>query len=192
MQSDVENYPRTKHLRERRSGARESSTGQPSERRHGLFWVGLIVALLGSQIVLLTGMVYVAIGDPSFAVEPDYYQKGLNWDTTARQLAQNQRLGWTVRIHIPKESTFSGERAVRFTLVDPQDRPVEGAAVDVVAFPHARGENRHSATLLEVESGVYEGAIPFRRTGVWEFRFAVRKGEDTFTHVVQRNVAPAN
>jgi nitrogen fixation protein FixH len=192
MKTDVEHHASTAGDKRSRGGARESSASKPSERRHGLFWVGLIVALLGGQIISLAGMVYVATGDPSFAVEPDYYQKGLNWDTTAKQLAQNRRLGWTVKIHIPRQSTYSGERALRFTLLDQQDRPVEGAAVDVVAFPHARGEHRHSAALMEVEDGVYEGAIPFRRTGLWEFRFAVRKAEDTFTHVVRRNVAPAD
>ena len=63
------------------------------ETRHRLFWVGLILALLAGQIVLMVAMVYLATSDASFAIEPDYYQKGLNWDAVAAQVRQNDTAG---------------------------------------------------------------------------------------------------
>ena len=178
-----------------KSGRRVSDEDPPrgaSRKGHGLFWIGLVIGLLGAQILLLSTMVYIATSDPSFAVEPDYYQKGLNWDATARQLNENRKLGWNVRLSIPRESTFAGERAVTCRLSDPDGQPIEGAVVDLVAFPHARGTQRISVLLEEQEPGQYGAAVPLHRSGLWEFRFAIRRGEDSFTHVMRRNVAPTN
>ena len=49
----------------------------------------------------------------------------------------------------------------------------------------------HSTVLRELKPGHYEGPVPFHRTGLWEFRFAIRRGEDTFTQVLHRNVYAA-
>ena len=47
-----------------------------------VFLVGLLVAGVGVNLVLLVA----ATGDPSFAVERDYYRKGMEWDRTLAQV----------------------------------------------------------------------------------------------------------
>jgi nitrogen fixation protein FixH len=161
-----------------------------SESRHRLFWVGLILALLGGQMVLLTVAVYLAESDASFAIEPDYYRKGLNWDATAAQLRENVRLGWTLGLELGEKVSVLCERTVTCTLADKAGRPLDGATVDLIAFPHARGNERASATLIPAGDGRYESKVRFARRGLWEFRFVVQREGQTFTEVQRRDVYP--
>jgi nitrogen fixation protein FixH len=161
-----------------------------SEFRHRLFWVGLIFALLGGQIALLLFMTYLATADASFSVEPDYYEKGLNWDETAIQLRQNERLGWSLNLEVAGDADEFGKRVVACTLRDGEGRPLDGATVDVVAFAHARGSQRTAFALLGVGGGRYEGQARFRRAGLWEFRFVIQRGPETFTHTQNRRLDP--
>jgi nitrogen fixation protein FixH len=159
-----------------------------SESRHGMFWVGVICTLLGGQILMLLGMAYLATSDASFAIEPDYYQKGLNWDDTAAQLRTNTRLGWSLEVEVSEETTVFGDRTVSCCLTDRAGRPLNGAAVDAVAFAHARGNQRNAITLAGTGDGRYAASSQFRREGLWEFRFVVRRGPDIFTHTLQRRL----
>lgn len=158
------------------------------ESGHRRFWVGLIVALLLGQIALMLVVVYFATTDPSFAIEPNYYQKGLNWDAVAAQTSQNQRLGWSAKVDLGAEATVRDERAMVCTLTDRDGQPLDGATVDAVAFSHARGSERTAVTLLPAGRGRYEGQVRFARQGVWEFRLAIRRGTDTFTYMELREV----
>ncbi len=169
----------------------EPTTDAPSsEFRHRLFWVGLICALLGGQIALLLIMTYLATADASFSVEPNYYQKGLNWDETAVQLRKNEQLGWSLDLQLGEDADEFNERAVACTLTDREGRPLDGATIDVIAFPHARGSQRTAITLLGVGDGRYEAQSRFRRAGLWEFRFVVQRGPETFTCTQKRKLEP--
>ena len=83
-----------------------------------LLWPGLVFALLGGQLLLVCVLAYIAVADGSFAVEPDYYQKGLHWDATAEQLRANARLGWKARLQVEDSATVLGERALTCRLTD--------------------------------------------------------------------------
>lgn len=160
------------------------------ERRYRLVWVGLILTLLASQIVLMAAMVYLATSDASFAIEPNYYQKGLNWDAVAAQRQQNQRLGWSAQLEVGTEVSAAGERTLICTLADRTGRPLDGAMIDAVAFAHARASDRATVTLVPAGNGRYEAPVRFARAGLWEFRLAVQRGPETFTYVEQRDVYP--
>jgi nitrogen fixation protein FixH len=155
-----------------------------------ILWPGLIFVLLGGQLLVMFVMVYLATSDGSFAIEPDYYQKGLHWDTTAAQLRENERLGWSADIEFGDEVSVAGERTVRCLLADKSGQPIKGAVVDLVAFSHARGTQRTSATLLPADSGVYQTTLRFPREGVWEFRLVATRGTETFTGVELHEVYP--
>ena len=168
--------------------AKERATDH-AERRHRTFWVGLILALLGGQMVLISTMAYVATSDGSFAIEPDYYQKGLHWDETAAQIRKNVELGWSVRLQVGDQVGVRGERVLRCRLCDRSGRALDGATIDLVAFPHASGNQRSSATFIPAGDGEYETTLPFSRQGVWEFRIIVQRGPETFTQTLLRDVS---
>jgi hypothetical protein len=39
------------------------------------------------------------------------------------------------------------------------------------------------ASLVERDDGSYEAVLPMRRVGIWELRYSVERGSDTFTTV---------
>ena len=57
-------------------------------RTPGWWWpwfvVALLVATAGGQGIML----YAATHDPTFAIEPDYYQKAVAFDTTIQQIGR--------------------------------------------------------------------------------------------------------
>src|SRR5450432_1832313 len=65
------------------------------KKRGSARWALVPVVLLASSFFGVGGMALVAIRDPNFALEPDYYQKALHWDQVQAQAANNQRLGYT-------------------------------------------------------------------------------------------------
>lgn len=166
------------------------TTPNGSEARHRVFWVGLVLSLLGGQIAFIGVMVYLATTNGSLAIEPDYYQKGLHWDATTAQLRENARLSWSVEIELGDDVGTLGERTVTCRLANKDGLPLDGAVIDLVAFPHVRGQERTSATLAAADDGRYQTTLRFSRKGVWEFRGVVTRGPNTFTFTEQQDVYP--
>jgi nitrogen fixation protein FixH len=153
------------------------------------FWpaaIGFILCLgVGANVVLLV----VANSDPSFAVEEDYYQKGLDWDAKRAQDARNEALGWHLdlaAVAAVGEETPSLELTV--ALRDPDRVAVDGAALTIEAFPLARSATVDRAAFRAVGGGLYRASLPFRRPGLWEFRIRVERGDDVFTWLTQKDV----
>ena len=51
----------------------------------GWYWPVVIVSLLVGGAAANIGFMIVANRDPTFAVEPDYYRKAVDWDRTMAQ-----------------------------------------------------------------------------------------------------------
>lgn len=165
-------------------------TMQPAAppRRSPLLWPGLIVGLLVLHVAAVLTMVLVATRDRSFAIEPDFYQKGLHWDQSVRQREANARLGWRAALAFEGAPDSLGRRTLVCRLQDAAGRPIDDAAIDVVAFSHARAATRTSAPLTRRGPGQYEAPLRVNRGGLWEFRLAVRRGPDVWTCVEQQRL----
>jgi nitrogen fixation protein FixH len=132
----------------------------------------------------------VANRDASFAVEPDYYRKAVEWDRTMAQAARNAELGWTVSARL---EPGAGDRARLVTLVrDRAGAPLTGAAVVVEAFPSARAREIASVALEPTgDAGVHAGLLPSSRPGLWELRLRVTRGAEVFTRTLSQDLAAA-
>ncbi len=143
---------------------------RPIASRRQLLWPGIVLALLGAQMLLMLVMVYMATSDRSFAVEPDYYKKALHWDESAAEGRSSRQLGWSVRIEVGDAADVLKRRDVTCTLLDAAGEPLSGATVEVIAFPHARGQERTLVKFAEIGGGLYAASMPIPRSGLWEFR----------------------
>jgi nitrogen fixation protein FixH len=161
-----------------------------AESRHRLFWVGLIVALLSAQALLMFAVVYLIVADRSFAVEPDYYQQSMDWDARMAQQRRNEQLGWQVELSVADEANIFGDRKFLCRLTDRQGSPLDGAIIDLVAFPHARGSDRILRHVDFVDDGRYETTLRITRRGKWEFRLVAEHQGETFTHTQLCDVQP--
>ena len=113
--------------------AAPAPAGSPDarQRRRGLFWILVPVVLLTLSLLGALTTAAIAVSDPSFAVEPDYYKKALHWDQHQTALERSARLGWSVALRT--EPAIVGAELV-VELRDRQGQPVEGADVRVEAF----------------------------------------------------------
>jgi nitrogen fixation protein FixH len=157
-------------------------------RRAAIVWPGIIIGLLTAQVLLLLVMAYIATSDQSFAVEPDYYQKALNWDQLAAQDRLNKQLGWSAHIKVSDAADLMKRRDVTCKLSRDKGEPLSGATVELIAFPHARAGERLKSTLTEQEAGDYTTNIPIARPGLWEFRITAEYASNRFTRVIQQEI----
>lgn len=142
-------------------------------------WPGIVFVLLGLNACVVAATVYLAKSDRSFAVEPDYYRKGLAWNQTAAQMARNRALGWTTQVQVGAVGALG--RHVTVFLRDRDGQPLDGASISVVAFHDARAGQPVDGTCQADDRGGYATSLPIDRAGWWEFRFHVSRASETFT-----------
>lgn len=170
------------------------STNETPRPRFSL-WALFPVALLGGLMSLVGTLVVIATRDPGFAVEPDYYQKAVDWDARRALEARSAALGWKAAWSFDTEPlTPDGPSAidaalhaatpgarVTLTLTDAAGRPVDGATVQVTALHNARANAQQALTLSELDAGRYSGSWLVTRDGLWEFRLTVMRSGEHFT-----------
>ena len=155
--------------------------------KKGWYWPFLLGALLISGVGANIYFMCRALGDPSFAVEPDYYAKAVAWDAHQTQSRENATLGWTLRLSVAAPDPASGRAQVVAKLADRDGRPVPGLAVGIEAFHNARAADIIKASLLETAEHDYAARLPVVRAGLWEFRVAATRGAETFTAIVDQD-----
>jgi nitrogen fixation protein FixH len=149
-----------------------------------LFIIALLVGGAGANVALMV----IATRDPSFAVEPDYYQKALRWDEAMAQERENAALGWSVEMGVDG-TTRSGATRVVLHVSDRDGAPVENATVQVTAFHSARASQIVAATLAPTRGGRYTAPLPLDRPGLWELRVRVVQGDRIFTQTISQDFA---
>ncbi len=141
----------------------------------GKAWPWLITLLFLGNAGLAAAVLHFSRTDPSFAVEPDYYERALSWDVESAALARGASLDRVV------EADAEAGR-LRVELRDAAGDRFAGATVRAMAFHHARMADAQEAAMEEVSPGVYEAAVAFGREGRWEVRLeALRDGERSLT-----------
>jgi hypothetical protein len=156
----------------------------------GWYWpVGIVALLVGSAGTNI-GFMVVANRDASFAVEPDYYRKAVEWDRAMAQEARNAELGWTVSAQL--EPAGPGRARLVAAARDRAGAPLTGAVVTVEAFPSARAREIASLALEPTgTAGVYATVLPSGRPGLWELRLRVSRGPEVFTGTLSQDLAAA-
>ena len=154
-----------------------------AERQPGSYWKFVPAGLLGAMLTGLVTMATIAADDPSFAVESDYYKKAIAWDRELDQQGTNARLARKVTL----ETRSSSERvaALALRVADAGGAALDGAEVELEAFPNARAGERQRLVFTERRPGAYAAELALTRTGLWELRLTVTRGKDRTTHVLR-------
>jgi nitrogen fixation protein FixH len=157
--------------------------------KRSTWWPVAIVAILTLTVGANLAVFYVANDDQGIAIEPDYYRKGVAWDSTMAQARENVALGWRVTPALAAFTERDGAD-LRVTLTDSAGTAISDATVRVSAFYNARAGEVTDTTLVSGRGG-YEGRLPVHRRGVWELRFDVRRGAVHFTATSRIEAVPA-
>lgn len=149
--------------------------------KNGAWFPFFLIALLLVSVGANGYLMVRATNDPSFAVEPDYYEKAVAWDRLQAERAASEALGWKVTVDARRDE-------LRIRLRDALNRGIDGAEVEVEAFPNARARERIRARLAPKGDGVYVVERPFDRSGVWEYRLVAVLDDQKFLHVSQEEL----
>lgn len=149
--------------------------------RKDRIWPTIVIVILASNVVLITVLARVAVGDSHFAVEPDYYRKAVGWDSTMAQENRNDSLGWQV---IPSIGPLQPQEPVMLDLEihDRDGGPLTGATVSVEAMPVAYANQvvRRDLPTTAVP-GHYAAPMTMAPAGLWELRVTAARGAARFT-----------
>jgi nitrogen fixation protein FixH len=153
----------------------------------GLFWALVPVILLTASVAGLGTMASIAVRDPGFALEKNYYERAVHWDREQATRAESSRLGYSVALGVEP----AAENAeVVISVRDRQGTAIRRASVSAEAFANARSGDRRSLAFTEHPNGTYRAPLAQARPGLWEFRLLVLHEGARFTHVVRAD-APA-
>lgn len=164
-------------------------TQQQTAASSGRFWAWVPATLLGAMLLGLGAMAYIAIDDPSFALEPNYYDKAVHWDRSQAEAKDSQALGLRLSLLQAPSVSAQGEVELLLQVRDRQDLPVQGAAVAVEAFPNAFAARLQQLSLQEASPGVYRAKLSQGVNGLWELRFGVTRGALRFRQVLRVDVS---
>ena len=153
-----------------------------------LRWPVLVIGALVIHVVVSLATVVVATSNPSYAVEEDYYQKALAWDSRRAQDRHNLELGWQLDFEVAPPPAAGSDPQLVIRLADRSGRPLDGARVAVAAFHNARADQIVRVEPTAAGNGVYACSLAMRRSGRWELRFTVDCDGERFTRTITRDI----
>ena len=98
--------------------------------KRGTWWPIGITGVLAVTVAANIWVAKIASEDPSFAIEQDYYQKAIAWDSTLAQANRNTQLGWRLTPELGPIGT-NGRLRVSARLTDAAGAPISAATVRV-------------------------------------------------------------
>ena len=155
----------------------------------GALWPWMIGGALVLHVVVMLAVVFVNTSNSSYAVEEDYYQKALDWDQKRAQDRTNSELGWTLAFDVTQPAKPGEMPVLEVQLSDANEVPLADATVALETFHKARSDDVIRIPLRAAdEVGLYRASPAMRHNGLWELRFTVTGGEDTFTFTETRHL----
>ena len=162
--------------------------------KRGWYWPWLLAAGLLGVVGVNVTMLFVANSDANGSVvEPDYYRKAVQWDSTMAHRAASDRLGWTATVSLlaGDEALASGARAgvLRVTIADSAGAGVAGAVVSAVLIHNADAGRPLEFALRVEEEGRYGVDVPLAHAGRWEVRVNAERAGARFAVIAHADVA---
>jgi FixH len=154
----------------------------------GAVWAWVPGMLLGSMLLGLGVLAYIAIDDPHFALEPNYYDKAVHWDRTQSQARDSAALGLLLTLPATLALSADGTLEIELRVTDRERVALGSAVVELEAFPNAYASRVERVKLHETAAGLYRGRLKGGARGLWELRFSVTKGDLRFQQSVRRDV----
>ena len=140
---------------------------QRANRNAAIRWGGFVVGLLTLQVAGGAAAIYLATGDPSVAVVPDYHQKALDWDKQVELEQTSRELGWLIDVQVNKPTA-----GLQIKLTD------EGSEIEidhgtVQLYHHARAGDVRRLHYPSESTGSIVFPASFDREGIWQVELDV-------------------
>lgn len=155
----------------------------------GMAWPIGITTILATTIAANIWVMRIANNDPAFAIEPDYYRKAVQFDSTMADERRALALGWGVSTSLGLVDA-SGHAVLTVALRDSTAAPLTGAQVSVMARFNARANDTVAVVLREESAGAYRATLPIAHAGEWEVRIDATRGSARYTQHVRVTAVP--
>ncbi|MEO6598536.1 MAG: FixH family protein [Polyangiaceae bacterium] len=152
------------------------------------YWAWVPVGLLTASTLGVGSLAVIAVHDPNFALEPNYYDNALHWDRSQAQAAENQRLGYRITLVSKIAADARGNAKLRVRISDADGREANDATVHATAFANAYAGEATALELQRTEPGIYAAPLNAQHLGLWEFRLVVTQGRDRVTSTLRSDV----
>lgn len=163
-----------------------------TDRRRAIGMKLFVACVIGACLLGTGSLIVAALGDRSFAIEPNYYEKSLGWNNIAAQRSKNKTLGWNVRVSCSASSSGAAHAPILVSVTDSAGTPLAGASVTGEAFPNARASARTQLDFSVAErAGQFAATVPVIVPGSIHLRFRVTRGTDQFTTELDLNLPDA-
>ncbi|MEE9403450.1 MAG: FixH family protein [Algisphaera sp.] len=169
----------------------ETNTAPAPQPKGRYRWPIIIVGLLVVHTSFIIYAATLALGDKSFTVVPNYYDKALNWDKTRQSQRQAADLGWTFNVLPSTVADDTGQRQIVAHFKDANDQPLRGAAVSLQLYHHAHAGDVIHVALKENNQGHHQALAPLAASGTWHFDAQVQFNGETFTFGQNVNIGKA-
>lgn len=146
------------------------------------WWPAALVLVLAVTVVANVALYWKANHDPSFAVEPNYYERAVEWDSTVARRARSAALGWTMAVRLTPPEL--GQSTLLVDLRAQDGAALDSADVRAEASHNAHGADVFRLRLLPTGPGRYAARIPSEARGLWRVDLAAMRGADAFSERV--------
>ncbi|PEN13581.1 hypothetical protein CRI94_09750 [Longibacter salinarum] len=140
-------------------------------------WPGFVVALLLISITASFYTLYKAQTDGGAAIVKDYYEKGKQWDDTAKAIRNGDEL--TVSVRVMPASSDGEMRPVEISVQDQSGTAVSDLNGMIRALrPHLSAPVAAVPLHPVADSpGTYRQLLPIASDGVWDFEIDGSRGD---------------
>jgi FixH protein len=148
-------------------------------------WIGFIVLLLAIPCFFYATMLVLIQVHP-VAFEPNFEQRGADWEQIRRQQQRNEELGWMLDLQTaPGDQRYLTE--VTLSISDQHGKPIADASVEIDALHITHATKLIQCTMKSKEDGTYRAKLSMRYSGTWEFRVTARRQNDLFYQPLEIN-----
>jgi nitrogen fixation protein FixH len=136
----------------------------------------MVVGVLGLTVAGNIWVAVLAARDPSAAIEENYYDKAVAFDSRLALATRAARLGWQVAV----TASPMGADGVTLTprVLDRAGNPIPGLRVTVTARHVARAADPFTGSGTLDANGAASVTLPMHRVGLWDVQIdAWRAGE---------------
>jgi hypothetical protein len=152
---------------------------QPHNRTSRLsIWPGMIFALIGLNVCIVGITVWASIVSRS-PVEPDYYQRAVNWDRDREAWNASRMLGWSLHSRFLRTEP-SGDVVLSLQVHDSGGTPIRSAQIAAEIFHEAHPTDVYSLSIVEQSPGTYVAPMPSADRGLWRLSVLAVASRSTF------------
>jgi len=153
------------------------------------FFMLLPVLLLGASLAGWGVMIHLATSDPSFAVEPAYYQKAARYDEELHRRRASAALGWNIEV-VSFRQAGEGSVLLEVRALQKDGAPLADAELRLEAMPNVHADRVQKALATANHAGRAVLELAPAASGLWELRFTVLRGGQSFSQVVRADLRP--